>query len=290
MRYKILQLSLGLLMVCSGSLVNAQTGDAKVDVKKDAKAASEKKEATEIIKTAIDLKSGNWQDVLTSFFQLSISNLTGESKAFNFKSTLFGIKVKADSSLLLDKKYIKEKFARNFQLDLSLKLDSQYKFKGFQGGFTWALINKRDSTVFTVANTAIDSFYMVAQDELQKAFIQFQSSLSEDNSVKAANLTLFNKVQKLIDTALAKNGFVNTKSYPKEFQAFLSEVYEKNSVTANKLFNEKLAEMRRKPLLTLSASSTFKNERKAFKNGDVQLVYLQGIKMANSTTELDLRA
>lgn len=291
MRHKIIQLTFFILLIFSGNLAYAQSTGAKVDVKKDAKAASEKKEATDIIRTATDLKSGNWQDVLTSFFQFSISDLTGDSKALKFKTTLFGIKVKADSSILLDKKYVKEKFARNFQFDFSLKLDSQYKFKGFQTGFTWALVNKRDSTVFSLANTAIDTFYMVAQEELQDAFMRFKESLSDDsNHVKVANLALFKKVKILIDTALAQQGFSNTKSYPQEFQPFLTEVYEKNIVKANKLFNDELEKLRRKPLLTLSVNSTFKNEQKAFKNGDMQVVYLQGIKLTHSTTELDFRA
>jgi len=291
MNHKIIQLTFCILLIFSGNLAYAQSTGAKVEVKKDAKATSEKKEATDVIRTATDLKSGNWQDVLTSFFHLSISDLTGDNKSLNFKTTLFGIKVKADSSLLLDKKYVKEKFARNFQLDISLKLDSLYKFKGFQGGFTWAIVNKRDSTVFSAANTAIDTFYSIAQDSLHVAFIRFRESLSDDsNHVKAANLPLFNKVKRAIDSALAKYGFNNAKFYPEEFQPFLSEEYEKNQVKANKLFNNELEKLRRKPLLTLSVNSTFKNEQKAFKNGTMQFVYLQGIKLTHSTTELDLRA
>ena len=291
MRHKIIQLTFCVLLLFSRNLAHAQSAEVKVEVKKDAKAASEEKEATDIIRTATDLKSGNWQDVLTSFFHLSISDLTGDNKSLNFKSTLFGIKVKADSSLLLDKKYIKQQFARNFQFDFSLKLDSQYKFKGFQTGFTWALVNKRDSTVFKVANTAIDTFYMVGQQELQDAFMRFRQSLSDDsNHVKIANLALFKKIKILIDTALAQQGFYNTKSYPKEFQSFLTKAYEKNIIIANELFNGKLEELRRKPLLTLSVNSTFKNEQKAFKNGAIQFIYLQGIKLTHSTTELDLRA
>src|SRR5688572_12827000 len=123
------------------------------------------KESETLTRTVNDLKTGNWQDVLSSFFQLAISDLTGESKSLSFKARLYALKLKADSTLLIDTNLVKQKFARNFQFDFALKLDTQYHFKGFQAGFTWALINKRDSIAISFVNTALDRLHITTQEQ-----------------------------------------------------------------------------------------------------------------------------
>ena len=44
--------------------------------------ADTSKQAKTLIRTLNDLKSGNWQDVLTSFFQIGISDLSGSNRAY----------------------------------------------------------------------------------------------------------------------------------------------------------------------------------------------------------------
>jgi hypothetical protein len=255
-----------------------------------ADSANPKKQSENIIRTANDLKTGNWQDVLSSFLQLSFSDLTGPNKALNFKTTLLALKIKADSSLLIDSNYKREQFARNFQFDFSLNLDSQYKFKGFQGGFTWAIINKRDSSVLSLAHTLVDSLFLVGQTDIQNAFIAFQKSVSDSTGhILPDKKQLFATVKQKIQDNLRANGFTETKDFPAEFKPFLKKTYDENIRKANDLFNKELAKMRTKPLLTLSVNSTFKNDQQAFHNGQAQLIYLQGIKTARSSTEIDLR-
>lgn len=263
----------------------------QAEIESVADSANAKKQAENIIRTSKDLKTGNWQDVLSSFLQLSISDLTGANKALNFKSTLFALKLKADSSLLMDKKYIHQKFARNFQFDFSLKLDSNYKFTGFQSGFTWAVINKRDSTLFTLVNTLADSLYIIANTDLQNAFIKYKHGLSDSTgNIKPENLDLFKRVKAEFENSIDANGFTKMSSLPKELQPFLKDSYDKNLQKADSIFNEKIETLRTKPLLTFSANSTFQNNAKAFDNGEAQLVYLQGIKSKTTSIELDLRS
>jgi hypothetical protein len=255
-----------------------------------ADSANPKKQSENIIRTANDLKTGNWQDVLSSFLQLSFSDLTGSNKALNFKTTLLALKVKADSSLLIDSNYKRQQFARNFQFDLSLNLDSQYKFKGFQAGFTLAIINKRDSTVLSLVHTLVDSLFLVGQTELQNAFIAFQESVSDStHHIRADKKQLFAAVKQKMQDNLRLSGFTETKDFPAEFKPFLKKSYDDNIRKANDLFNIELAKLRTKPLLTLSVNSTFKNDQQAFHNGQAQLIFLQGIKTARSSTEIDLR-
>ncbi len=92
--------------------------------------------------------SGNYKDVLTSFFQVAVDNLTGSNKELKFASNPFAIMLKANPSLSLDKNYIKYKALRNLNFSFDAKLDSNYHFNGFASSITYALINRRDYTVY----------------------------------------------------------------------------------------------------------------------------------------------
>lgn len=286
-----------LLVICLFAFTKSSFSQANknASVTGIADSANQKKQAENILRTANDLKSGNWQDVLSSFLQLSVSDLTGTNKSLNFKSTLFALKAKADTTLWVDKKYVSEKFARNFQFDFSLKLDSSYRFNGFQGGFTWAIINKRDSSVFSLVNSLADSLYLVSANYLQLAFISFQQSITDPitGQIKADKLQLFKDIKQKFEDAYSKAISVSSKLFPPEFQIFLAPYvkkgYDDNVKRADSMLNIELDKLRTKPLLTLSVNSTFKNDQQAFNNGDAQFVYLQGIKTKKSITELDIR-
>jgi hypothetical protein len=283
--YKILTLSVALFFTIS---LNAQsdTKSSSPDIKK---ISGDKKET---IRTVNDLKTGNWQDVLTSFFQLGLSDLTGAAKTLNFKANLFALKVKADSNLLIDRHYKKQTFARNFQFDFGLKLDSSYKFKGFNSGFTWAVINKRDSSVASFINTKLDEFYGNSQVAISDALDNFTKSLYDigDTAMSTKNLEHYKKVKTQIDEIQDKGYFVPANRFPKEFIPFISQEYAKNLKEAEKGFNEEMEKLRTKPLMTLSVNTSFENKERSFNNGSAQLIYLQGIKSKRAKTEIDIRA
>src|SRR5687768_10870685 len=81
------------------------------------------------IRTAADLKTGNSQDVLISFFQLALNDITGKEKTFRFQSSLFGLKAKTDPSLFVDTNFLKQTRARNFVFTIAPSVDSNFKFK-----------------------------------------------------------------------------------------------------------------------------------------------------------------
>lgn len=97
--------------------------------------------------TADSLATGNYKDVLNSFFQLTFDKLTGPDKELKFTSTPFAVMAKIDTSLLVTESYINYKTLRNTNFSFAVKLDSSYKFNGFSSGVKYALINKRDETV-----------------------------------------------------------------------------------------------------------------------------------------------
>ncbi|HEY8388884.1 MAG TPA: hypothetical protein VIK74_09785, partial [Parasegetibacter sp.] len=61
------------------------------------------------VRDAADLKSGKSQDVLISFFQLGLDDLTGSEKTFKFQSSLFALKAKTDSTIFIDTNYLRQR-------------------------------------------------------------------------------------------------------------------------------------------------------------------------------------
>ena len=98
--------------------------------------------------TADSLASGNYKDVLTSFFQLAFDKLTGKNKELKFSSNPYAIMLRANPELAIDSAYIRHKVLRNLNFNFSLKLDTSYKFNGFSSGVTYAIVNRRDYTVY----------------------------------------------------------------------------------------------------------------------------------------------
>lgn len=96
------------------------------------------------IRTAEDLVSGSYQDVLNSFFQLAFRDLSGDEKAFAFSSSIFAVRLKSNPKLNIDTSFVKEKWSRNTNVNWGLKLDSNFHFNGFSVGGKYAIINKRD--------------------------------------------------------------------------------------------------------------------------------------------------
>ena len=92
-----------LAWVCFLMSINSQThAQKKVTAPNNGSFGNTKlKESETLTRGVNDLKTGNWQDVLTSFFQLAVADLTGDNKSLSFKARLYALKLKADSTLLL---------------------------------------------------------------------------------------------------------------------------------------------------------------------------------------------
>jgi hypothetical protein len=111
-----------------------------------AQAQHSKSSNVKAVLTADSLATGNWKDVLTSFFQLSFDKLTGQRKELNFQSNPFAILLRANPDAAIDTNYHKYKILRKLNFGFGLNLDSSYRFNGFSSGVRYALINKRDTT------------------------------------------------------------------------------------------------------------------------------------------------
>lgn len=94
-------------------------------------------------------KTANSQDILSNIFRTSITNLLGKSKSFQFNTTLYGLDsfFNKNNRSNVDTLYRKQKSARNIQINLSVKADSNSnKIASFSVGATIAVINKRNIT------------------------------------------------------------------------------------------------------------------------------------------------
>ena len=111
-------------------------------------AFGQKKTTRQLIRTAADLKTGKSQDVLASFFQLALEDITGSEKTLRFQSSLFAIRAKTDSTLLVDTSFLRQTHARNFVFSIAPSLDTGFHFISNTIGLKYALVNNRDKAIF----------------------------------------------------------------------------------------------------------------------------------------------
>lgn len=97
--------------------------------------------------TADSLATGNYKDVLNSFFQFAFEKMTSPNKELKFTGTPFAVMAKLDTTLLVDTLYTKYRTLRNINYMVSLRLDTSFRFNGFSSGIKYAIINRRDETV-----------------------------------------------------------------------------------------------------------------------------------------------
>ena len=77
-----------------------------------------------ILLTADSLASGNYKDILSSFYQLAVSNLTGPNKELKFTTNPYAIMLRHDSTLARDSSYQRLRPWRKLNFTLDAKLDS----------------------------------------------------------------------------------------------------------------------------------------------------------------------
>ncbi|WP_353146996.1 hypothetical protein [Chryseobacterium sp.] len=235
----------------------------------------------EVYKKIQEMKSGNWKDVMTDFMQAAVKDLTGDKKSFQYKASIFSIKTKVDSTLLNDYNYTKETFSRNFQIAIGLNLDNDYKFTGFEYGFDWALLNKRDLSVAKPAQN-LQKMFQDSNLLLIEKLNLYKQKTNDDNE--------FLRLKKIIDDALDKGEYIPRENFPEEFLSLLPDDYNEKSVRFEKEFSEEIEKIKMRPLLTLGFRSNFRKDSKFLDEFGADLVYLQGLKSKNnSKLEIDFR-
>lgn len=232
-------------------------------------------------------KSGNYKDLLSSFFQLAAKNISGENKSLDFNTTLFALKVKANEKYNQDIYFEKETFSRNLQFNFKANFDDDYKYTGFTGGLTYAIINGRDKQLANFTNTTLDS--------------EFQKLIENIDAVQATQIALIYsdsetsekaKAEKMASLQAARNAIINKTQvdekdvYGVEYYNSLKGKYDADINSIFALADQYYKELEGKTLLTLSVDGTA-NDYGKFNRVSTEAVVLQGIK--DSNFEMDLR-
>jgi hypothetical protein len=244
------------------------------------------------VRTATNLKTGNSQDVLISFFQLALNDITGKNKSFKFQSSLFAIKAKADSSLFSKNHYLAEKFARNFVVSVSPTLDENFKFKSNTIGLKYAIVNNRDKSVYNYFTSTTPEFGEVMGLALNTYQKQFNLKVTDPNYQLASGFFLEDDDGKRTDV----------NKLPKEFKVILDSVMKKSKFKNVLLdrFRDTLANefttlsqyVENRGLWTVSSDFSSDANGNLFSKISFNSEYLKGMlnKNARSNLELNINA
>jgi hypothetical protein len=249
---------------------------------------------------AVDsLATGNYKDVLNSFFQLAIDKIIGSDKAIKFTSNPYAVMAKMDTSLLLDREYYKYRHLRDLNFSVAAKLDSSYKFNGFSSGIKYALINRRDETVSRLFLS------MVAEDKktqelfaLNNAIEGFISTIGDatvQNNVREEKTKFFkgdisfNQLsgelkQKIVDLAKAND---------LKFLSGMMTADAKFNIkkTSQQVYNDVKTYFNNRLLWTIGITDTTYKDQFMFSNIVISSELLKGIdSMKNADAELNVKA
>lgn len=258
---------------------------------------AEQKKVEKLAEQTENSKGGNYKDVLAGFLQLAATNFTGVDKSIEMNTTLFAIKAKADPELETGN-FQAERFSRNFQFNFKLNLDDKYKYTGFTGGLTYALINARDRRLAVLTNTAYGEKF----DEFREIIKQVQPEIVDAINAEIPDNNESNKEIEKLSKAIEDlaDGIEYDKTENKYYDIVIEKFKEKAKKAKNfknknildcaiylKTLEEKEFEkIDAKPLWTLSADGTA-GETGKFNKASVSSVFLKGIRGKN---EIDIRA
>ncbi|MBO9199367.1 MULTISPECIES: hypothetical protein [Niastella] len=247
---------------------------------------------------ADSLATGNYKDVLNSFFQLAFDRLSNPDKSIRFTGTPFAVMAKLDTTLLVDTSYKKYTALRNLNYMFALRLDTSFKFNGFSSGIKYAIINKRDVTVSkaflntVIRDTVVKQLYslnaniiakiqtMANSDSLQREYINFTfgkinfGALSlplHDALLAAAN----NDSTRLLFDVLKENKNFNMKKF------------------ADNLYKDMVENFNNNALWTVGVTDTTLKNQFVFSNVVFHTEFLKGINKFNKTKndlELDIKS
>lgn len=240
-------------------------------------------------------KSGNYKDIFASLFQLASKNLTGDEKTIEFNSTLFAVKAKSNPELLEDRNFIHEKFSRNFQFNFKVNLNNDYKYTGFTGGFTYAIINDRDKQLANFENTPFDTMLSGLQEFLMQEKNKLIAKIAQENpaSLETEMTEINNSV----------NGILNSKTttykYTDYFKDKVTHEYRDGMITTetgervpivdhlHTMLQDYYGEIDSKALWTVAFAGTADDKGK-FNRASVESIFLKGNK--DALEEFDIRA
>jgi hypothetical protein len=250
--------------------------------------------------SADSLATGNYKDVLGSFFQLAFDKFTSTEKELRFTSNPFAVMAKMDTSLLRDREYYKYRHLRDLNFSFSAKLDSSYKFNGFSSGLKYALINRRDETVSHIF--IHDVLHDSTVQDLQSLNLSLEQYFSTFANDTAAQDKLRNQKTKFF------RGEINFDQLDKDFQQKIKQLAKEKKLdhlsgiikadakfnikkTSGEIYKDVKEKINNKLLWTVGVSDTTYKDQFMFSNIVLSSDLVKGIdKMKSKDIELNLKA
>ncbi len=229
------------------------------------------------ILTADSLASGNYKDVLTSFFQLAFNNLTSSRKSVEFASNPFAILARANPGILTDTNYLRYRHLRDLNLNVGVYLDSAYRLNGFSAGVKYSIINKRD---VSIANTFVAE-NIKAMEEYARfnniigAWVSQNISANRDlaqklntqvNKWENDDAFTFNSLDEDVRTAVMSIVNDHATELPGLKNLLASDPNLAFKKVTDSVYNEIKGQWQNKPLWTIGASGAFTSRKTASTN------------------------
>jgi hypothetical protein len=250
--------------------------------------------------TADSLASGNYKDVLSSFFQVAVQNLTGPNKDLRFSSNPFAIMLRANPKLAVDTSYLKYTALRNLNFSFDARIDSNYNLRGFASGIKYAIINRRD---VTISHHFLDEVFQ-KNDEYNKLYFAIMAKAQVADTAKGLRKRLKTQGQQLLT-----DGNFNFNMLDADVKAVVMQIATDNNlvafkqlVTSNPNTNiHNIAKLnfdaieksyQNKGLWTIGLGDTSYSDGRLFKNVQLSTEYLKGVVNPRQpfNIELDLKA
>ncbi len=253
------------------------------------------KDVSITILTADSLPTGNNKDILTGFYNLYLNDLTGVNKEVKFSSNLFAIMLRYNKNLIIDTNYIKNSWAKRFNIDFDASFENSNKLKGFSMGLKYAIIDKRDVTIskkliplalgklkliLDFHRSVISKISIIKDSALKKNYNdQAKKFFSSHDSLIFENL--YPELQKIIlECSKTKDGF--------DFSSVKNYSNLSIGMLADKSYKELLKSFQNMPLLVSYLNLTTFTNKFQMSNIDLGLDFSKGIINPNASNNLEL--
>jgi hypothetical protein len=251
------------------------------------------------ILTADSLATGNYKDVLNSFFQFAFDRLTSPDKTLKFTGTPFAVMAKLDTVLLVDTVYKRYRTLRNLNYSFGLRLDTSYRFNGFSAGLKYAIINKRDETVqkafvnTVLSNAAVKQLFALNNQMVAKIpTMPNPGALMQEYSSFTQGLKNFRSLSKLLqDSMLAfAAGSDSTRAL---FETLMQNPNFNMRRSADSLYQDMKMNFNKNALWTVGVTDTTLKNQFVFTNVVFQTEFLKSVNKYSKTKndlELNIRS
>lgn len=244
--------------------------------------------------TADSLASGNYKDVLTSFFQLAIDKITSPQKEIRFTSNPFAVMARINPELIIDTNYYKYRHLRDLNFSFAGKLDSAYRFNGFSSSINYAIINQRDVTIsrafVTAAFKSSEEFNRLSEEidqALSDVPLESRGSFRTQKTKLFAGEITFNELDPSMQDLVRK--IAKKINAVKLLRLLKGDLHKLNFRNASRSTYDSLKSLFQNKLLwTVGVADTTYNNQFMFSNIVISTQLLKGVSDPSKSSNLEL--